>query len=709
MSIKVGGKRKQLDSLIDPKEIALIGASKTDTKVGGILFKRLLNSNRKLFPVNPNETHIQGHVVYPDIDSLPSKIDLAIIALAAPQAVKAVENCIKKCISNYIIIAGGFGETDEKGKLLEQQLASLAKKNNINILGPNSLGIFLPDENIDTIFVEHGDTALERNGHIACIVQSGSVGTEALGYAANTGYGMRAFVGLGNKCDLDETDFLRFFWEDKKTNCLGFYLESIDKGREFLSLARQVSQEKPVVVLKTGMTHTAASAVTSHTGKLAGSDKVITGAFRQHGIQRVYDDEEFCDTTKILSMLPPAQGNRVAVLTGAGGYGVMAADLIESKRPDTPLKMAKLSDQTQEKIRETTFLFASCENPVDITASADDDMFSTCLDALIQDNGVDIILCVAFFSPPGISIKLMDIITEKTSSSSKPIIVFTKYGPFTDNRIKNFYHSGVVAFPSISRAVRAARSLVQQGIIQKKLVCSNLQSSDCSIETNKKQEVKNWLMSFKKGKKPDEFDSKQLIQLYDIPVPQSFRMESDSILEPKDLTPPLVVKVCSPQILHKTDQDGVILNLDKTSVQKAIVTMKEKFPDQAILVEEQIDFQGPEFIVGLIKDPVMGPAVMVGTGGIYTEIYKDSAFRLAPCSLEDAMEMIDELTISSVFDNFRGMILEKKKLAQIVSSVSMIANDLSDKFEHIEINPIVYADGQWVALDANIYFGQYKK
>ncbi len=461
-------KRELIDRLLNPKKIAVIGASNSEFKVGGIVFKRLIESGRRLFAVNPKETVIQGHKVFPNIASLPEDIDLAVITISAAPAVEAVKLGIQKKIPNYIIVAGGFGEVGGPGRDLENELIRLARENPINILGPNSLGIFLPDENIDTIFVEHADRALDRNGTIACIVQSGSIGTEALGYASNTGYGMRAFIGLGNKCDLDENDFLAYFGKDKKTNCLGFYLENIENGRQFLKAAEKISKKKPVIVLKAGMSHTAVSAVSSHTGKLAGSDNVISGAFKQYGIQRVYDDEEFCDATKVLSMIPGAPGNRVAVLTGAGGYGVMCTDFIEQKHTRIPLVMAKLSKKTQKRIKTDTFPFTSCENPVDLTASAGDEMYSKSLDALLEDSGVDIIICIAFFSPPGVSENLIDMIVEKTRKTDKPIIVFTVYGPFTDNRIKNFYHAGVVAFPSVGRAVRAARFLVERTKIRER-------------------------------------------------------------------------------------------------------------------------------------------------------------------------------------------------------------------------------------------------
>lgn len=463
------GKKISLIRLIDPKKIAVIGASNSKGKVGQIVFERLLDSRRRLYPVNPKETVISGIKVFPNIEALPGDIDLAVITISAKASVNAVESCAKKNIPFAIIVAGGFGEIGGQGKILEEKLKTISRESGIRLLGPNSLGIFLPDENIDTIFVEHGDKALDPGGKVACIVQSGSVGVEALGYASNTGFGMRAFIGLGNKCDLDEIEFLKYFGKEEKTNCLAFYLESIEKGREFLETAKDIAIIKPIVVLKAGRTETAISAVSSHTGKLAGSDNVISGAFKQYGIQRVYDDEEFCDASKVLSMLPTVSGNRIAILTAAGGYGVICTDYVEKHDKRAVLKMAELSKVTKQKILDSTFEFSACNNPVDITASADDRMFKESLEALVNDDGVDIVICIAFFAPPGITENLIDIVADIIKNYSKPIIVFTKYGPFTDNCLRNFFYAKVPGFPSIGRAVRAARFLVERAQIEEKL------------------------------------------------------------------------------------------------------------------------------------------------------------------------------------------------------------------------------------------------
>ncbi len=462
-------KTSDFKKLFDPQRIAVVGASDSKGKVGSLVFNQLMVSKRELYPVNPKRDTICGYKAYKDISDLPENIDLAVTTISAAMTPGAVDAIIKKNIAFIIIVAGGFSEMGPEGREIEDSIFKLCRGSGTRVLGPNSLGIFLPDENIDSIFVEHGDKVLEKGGAVACIVQSGSVGIESIWYAASIGYGMRAFVGLGNKLDLTEIDFLDYFLKDEKTKCLAFYLESIDQGRDFLEAAKKVSAEKPVVILKAGRTKAGMSAVSSHTGKLAGDDKLVDDAFKQFGIQRAADEEEYIDMSKTLSMLPPAGGNRVAVVTPAGGYGVMATDYIEDKSAKVKLEMANLSDETQLRIRNATFPFASCANPVDITATADDAMFAESIDALIEDENVDIVICITFFAPPGITKNLADLVADRVRKSPKPIIVFSTYGTFTDSVLKSFYDKGVVGFPSILRAVKAARYLVERAQVLEKM------------------------------------------------------------------------------------------------------------------------------------------------------------------------------------------------------------------------------------------------
>ncbi len=458
-------KVSDLNDLTNPRSIAVVGAANTPGRVGRIVFERLLRYPGAVYPVNVRERDVLGFAACESVSRLPETVDLAVVAVKAEPAVEVAEECARAGIPKIIVVAGGFAETGEKGKALESRLAAVAENSNTRILGPNTLGLFIPKNRIDTIFVEHGDKALAGGGGVAFVSQSGSVGTEALGLASNTGFGMRAFVGLGNKCDLDEIDFLSWFAKDPETTCLAFYIESLDRGREFLETAREASLKKPVVVLKAGRSEAGAHAAGSHTGRLAGSDRVVGGAFRQYGVQRVFDDEELCDAAKTLSSLPPALGNRVAVLTPAGGYGVMGADHVESARGGVKLEMARLSKETEKRIQKIALPYASCKNPVDLTAGANDRSMGEALSAILEDDGVDIVVCTAFFSPPTITGGLVDAIAEKVKNAEKPVIVFTQYGPFTDSYLRKFHRAGVVGFPSIGRAVRAARFLVERAEI----------------------------------------------------------------------------------------------------------------------------------------------------------------------------------------------------------------------------------------------------
>ncbi len=468
-------KNISLDRLFYPRIIALIGASDTAGKVGNIILNYLKRSEADLFLVNPKLKSIDGMVVYPSAEELPEGVDLAVIATGASASVAAAETCAEKGCAYIIIVAGGFGETGDAGKALEAELKSLPERYGCRIIGPNSLGVFFPESALDTLFVEHGDKALSSGGGIAFISQSGSVGVESLGLASNSGYGMRAFVGTGNKTDMNENDFLAWFSDDAGTKCIACYIESLEGGRTFLENAGKISEKKPIVVLKAGRTNAGGEAVSSHTGRLAGSDNIVNGAFRQFGIQRAYDDEELCDASKVLSMVPPAKGNRVAVITPAGGFGVMCADYIDSNNERAILKMAKFSKKTLDKIASNSFTFASLNNPLDLTAAADDSMYLNALEAVIEDPGVDIVICITFFAPPSISKELLPRMSEMIRKSGKPVLVFTQYGPNTDIYLKDFFMEGVAGFSSINRVVRAARFLVERGAIlnkkEKSYVC----------------------------------------------------------------------------------------------------------------------------------------------------------------------------------------------------------------------------------------------
>ena len=451
--------------MIKPRAIAVIGATSKFGNVGRTILENLLRSNRSIYPVHPSADTILGCQVFRNIEDLPSDVDIAIIATGSESTVTAAQACGRRKIPFIVPIAGGFSEIGGEGLVLEDRLRQVVKDSGSHILGPNTLGIFIPNENIDTIFVEHGDRALGQGGGVAFIAQSGSVGVEALGYESNIGFGLRAFIGLGNKIDLDEVDFLRYFGKDPCTTCIALYIESFANGRSFLETARQVVKAKPVVVLKAGRTTTAASAVASHTGRISGTDIVVDGIFRQFGVQRAFDEEQLCDAARVLSIVKPPQGNRVAIVSPAGGYGVMATDGIEMANT-VPLGMARLSPETKSALRGLMPSFASVQNPIDLTTRATDDITIEVISVLLMDDEVDIILCVALFAPAGMSDGLIRKIGEVASNAGKPIIVVLQFGPFTNGYLSRLYDYGVIGFPSIARGVAAVRWLVERSKIQ---------------------------------------------------------------------------------------------------------------------------------------------------------------------------------------------------------------------------------------------------
>lgn len=344
----------------------------------------------------------------------------------------------------------------------------MAREGGARLLGPNTLGIFVPSTGLDTIFVEHGDRSLLPGGSVAVVSQSGSVGVEALGYASSSGFGLRAFVGLGNKCDVDEIELADWFAQDEGTAVIGFYLEEFSHARAFLSLLKRISGDKPVVLLKGGRTPAGAHAVSSHTGALADRGRVAGSTWRQFGIHHARDDQQFCDLCKVLSLCRPMEGDRVAVVTPAGGYGVMAVDSLDSLAGPVGLRVAELRGSTLERLRGVLLPFASARNPVDLTAACTDETYEQALDILIRAPEVDAVLVVAFFAPEGISSRLVNIIATKNRQSEKPLVVFSLYGPFTDQYLLDFHDRGVAAFGSMSRAVEALRALRERKMFMEK-------------------------------------------------------------------------------------------------------------------------------------------------------------------------------------------------------------------------------------------------
>jgi len=448
------------DKLISPESIAVVGASSHPNKIGYVVLENLKNNGYRgrIYPVNPKGGEILGFKVYPSINDVPERVDLSIITLPAEVTVKVFEDVAKK--SKFIIpIAGGFGETGKEGKERERKILEIARKYNARIIGPNTVGIYVPSTGVNTALVVPERSRFPRDGDIAFITQSGALGLLTMDSVSMYNVGFSSFINLGNRVDVNENELLQYFGEDGKSKVVIMYIESFANGREFMRIARNVSRKKPIVVLKAGRTKRGSRAASLHTGALGGSDAVADGAFRQCGVIRAYDEIELVDYARALAYGKPIKGDRIAVVTSAGGVGVVTTDYIESEVRGIGMKMAELSEEVKREIREEVVPFASVENPVDMTAQASDDDYDGVLAALNKDPNVDAILVYALFQTPLISEKLVDIITKWHRKGDKPIVVGTIGSEFALRMMRKFEENKVPVYPSIERSVKALRVL----------------------------------------------------------------------------------------------------------------------------------------------------------------------------------------------------------------------------------------------------------
>ena len=478
---------KKLNAFFNPHSAAIIGATKKVDKAGHVILKNFVaNKNRgvfkgEIFPVNPHEESILGFKCYPSITEIPGELDLVVIVVPAKVVPTIMEEAVTKKVRVAIIITSGFKEIGNVE--LEQQIVTTAKKGGIRILGPNCLGVFYQKTGVDTLFLPEtkvlttGDEVIATPrplfGDIAIVTQSGAFGVAALDFLAGRQIGISKFVSFGNKSDVTESEMMNYLLGDRETQVILLYVEDIKYGRKFLKIAKNVTLRKPVVALKAGRSSAGARAAASHTGAIAGSDKIYSAAFYQTGVIRARDMEEFFDTGKALAMQPPALGRNIGILTDAGGPGIMAVDECEGNG----LSVEKFSEETLQKfqsLKDQNVLpkFAAISNPVDLTGSVTDDMFEVAADLMFQAPEVNGIILLGLHHLPALREKYIDGVAEVSSKYNKPIVMCdigeTEMALYTRFR---FDKLGIPSYPSPEDAARAMKALVTYGAYLKKNNC----------------------------------------------------------------------------------------------------------------------------------------------------------------------------------------------------------------------------------------------
>lgn len=685
-----------LDMFFDPQAVAVIGASRTPGKLGHSVLLNVIQHGYRgaVYPINPNAKEILGLDCYPSISVVPGSVDLAIILIPSEHVSKVLVECGEKGVGGAIIMSAGFREVGREGRKRERQLIEIARRYAMRLIGPNCLGIIDTISSLNASFV----ASMPDKGTIAFISQSGALCTSVLDMALADQVGFSRFVSLGNKADANEVTFINAWKDDPHTRVIMAYLEGIEDGEGFMRIARQVSREKPIIVIKSGTTQAGSRAVSSHTGSLAGSEAVYGAAFRQSGVIRARSVQELFDYSIAFARQPLLSSDRIGIITNAGGPGIMAADACER----AGLQLASFQTTTLKALREALPAAASVLNPVDLLGDAPADHYQLALQRVLNDPNVGGVIVVL---TPQVVTQVEEtarIVGDQSQHSTKPILGCFMGQDAVEPGVRTLNRYRVPNYPVPERAVAAMAAMLrhrrwrQQPPIELK-----------SFEVDRDQARRVFQRVRAEGRIAlGSLEGREILEAYGIPTPKTFlaRDPDEAVRLAGEIGLPVAVKIASPDILHKTDVGGVKLNvMSLADVRNAFDLMAYRtnryVPGVEVwgcLVQEMV-MGGKELIVGMNRDPHFGPLMMVGLGGIYAQVLPDMAFRLAPLDRRMAREMIDEIQGHALLRGVRGeRPSDLEALAEVLLRLSQLVSDFPDLVE-FNINPlVVFEDGQGV-------------
>jgi acetyltransferase len=694
---------QKLDRIFNPKTIAVIGATNNPKSVGYHLFKNIIGSDFDgiAYPINPNRKSVQGVKAYPDITKVPDKIDLAIIATPANTVQTIVEQCGKAGVHGAVVVSAGFNETGNETKA-HDELLHTAKKYGMRIIGPNCLGFIRPEIHLNASFANKMPTP----GKIAFISQSGALCTAVLDWAIEHNVGFSHFVSIGAMIDVGFDDLIDYFGNDPETKSILIYMESVTDARRFMSAARSFARNKPIIVLKAGKSEEGAKAATSHTGSLAGNDAVFSAAFKRAGVISVNTIEELFDCAKALDMQKRPAGNRLTVITNAGGPGILSTDHLISNGG----KLSRLSDATIEKLNEFLPTMWSRSNPIDIIGDADPERYKKTLEVCMHDPNTDGILVIltpqSMTDPSEVARHLVSI-----GSKTEKTILASFMGESSVKEAIDILQKGSI--PAYRIPENAAKCFSYMHMYSKNL--EELYETPATIPhafTPKTEDNRKIIdAAIKEGRYLlDENEAKQLLANYSIPINKSSvaKTAEDAAIGAEKTGFPVVMKILSPDILHKTEIGGVKLNIrSKEEAKLAFEEIirngknKHKAKIKGVFIEK-MDSRRYELLIGCKKDPIFGPAIVFGMGGVAVEVFKDTNVGLPPLNMALAMRMIEETKVYHLLKGYRNMPgVDIKAIQFLLYKFAYLVMDFPE-IKEIDINPFAVEENGGVVLDAKV-------
>lgn len=685
----------KLESFFNPKGVAVIGASRNPHKLGYGVVRNLkeYRYSGEIYPVNPTTSDVLGLPSYSSVSDVPDPVDIAIVIVPAKAVADTLTDVGKRGIKLAIIISGGFSETGAEGQQRQEEVLKVANEYGIRILGPNCIGLIDTHRQVNTTFV----TGMPEQGEIGFSSQSGAMVAAVIDWARGSGVGFSRIVSLGNQIDVNETEMLEAIYNDQQTKVITAYIEGLSDGRAFMKMADKIAKEKPFVVLKAGRGQSGAEAVVSHTGALAGSSEAYRAAFKRCGVLQAETTEEMIDWARALAWQPLPQGNRVAVLTNAGGPGIVAVDAME----DAGLQLAPLTEETRSYLRSRMPSAASVNNPVDVLAGSGPGTYAVALDAILADETVDAVVVIQAPQDWFLPASLAEVVAEVASVHNKPTITSLMGKMSIENALEILNKRKVpnVAFPE--RVADVLRIMVER-------------KNWLQLPTEQAPEFED-IDKDATGRAISKENWSELIESYGINLPpQEFAAKSDEAVEAASkIGYPVAMKLVSGDITHKTDVGGVQLNLNNdedvrsawNSVAGSVSGANGSM--DGVLIQKMMN-DGQELILGIHQDPQFGPMVLFGTGGTEVELFKDVASDIAPLNSHQADQLIDSTRAGIKLKGWRNApAADRDAVRDYLMRISRLAADHPEIAE-LEINPLYVlpeGDGAY-AIDIR---GSFKK